>query len=138
MLQLVHDAVGINAFQTRIAMYPGGVHPDLERIQRYRRNIHGIESHRHHRYRNLLTCGQEHIQLALGRIRINLLCLGNQLVRSLTHCGKDEHNVVALFEILCASSCHIHDAVLIPYRGSAKFFHYQHYFFSSNSLSISS
>ena len=90
------------------------------------------------KYPGQLSGGQQHIQLPLGRVRIDVLCLGNQLVCGLAHCGKNQHDVVTLLEILCASSRHIHDALLIAYRGSAKFFHYQHCYFSSNSLSISS
>ena len=128
VLQLVHDAVRVDALQAGVSMHPGGVHRYLEGVQGHGRDIHRVEGHGHQRHRYLLACGEQHIQLPLGRIRIDLLRLRDQFICGFSHCGKDDNHIVALFEILRAPSGHIENALLVSHGGSAKLFHYQHRF----------
>ncbi len=79
----------------RLAVAGGGDHPGLRAGERPRLVAVGGDRDRQQRHRDALAGGQQHVQLATGRVRGDLRGLVQQVVGGVAHRGDHHDHVVA-------------------------------------------
>ena len=89
------------------------VHADLPAAKRHNRIAQLFNCHRHQRNRHLLAAGKQHIHLALRGVGVNLLRLGNQIVRGVALRGQHHAHFVALCVGVRDDFCHAEDALCV-------------------------
>ena len=124
VFQLPADPLGIDPFQSCIAVITGGMHSHLKCIQGYCRHPSLVHGHGHQRHRHLFSNGQQHIQFSFRWLFIDVLCHFDQLIRIFAHCRKHNHYIVAFLVFCYTPVCHMKDPFFICHRCTAKFFNY--------------
>ena len=96
LIQFRPDPLGVDLLDPGIGMYLGGLDAHLPCRQRHAGQAHGLQCHGAQGDGDLLAGGQQHIHLPLGRLRVDLLRLGNEIVRRVPLGGQDYDDVIAL------------------------------------------
>ena len=96
LIQFRPNPFSVDLLDSGIGMYLGGLDAHLPRRQRHTGQAHGLQCHGAQGNRDLLAGGQQHIHLPLGRLRVDLLRLGNEIVRRVPLGGQDYDDVIAL------------------------------------------
>ena len=125
LVQLRLDAFGIDPLDAGVGMDAGGLDAHLPRRQGHAGQAHGLQRHGAQRHGNLLSGGQQHIHLPLGGVGIDLLGLGDELIRGVSLGGEDHDQVISLQILLRDDTGDIPDALRVPHGAAAEFLYDQ-------------
>src|SRR5438093_7104592 len=118
-LQSLEDAVGLDVADAGPRVMPARSDAGLRARQRHRRHAHALQAHRDQRRGDRLAIGDEHVELARGRFRVDALRKRDQTVGRVTHRGHHRDDLVALPDRVGDAAADTTDARCGPHRGPA-------------------
>ena len=125
LIQLRLDPLRIDPLDPGVPVDGGGLDPHLPGGQGHAGQAHGFQRHGTQGYGDLLACGQQHIHFPLGGMGIDLLRLGNEVIRGVSLCGKHHQYIVALQISFRNDTGNVADPLCVPHTAAAEFLYDQ-------------
>ena len=121
LIQLLLNALRVNALNPGVGVGAGGMHAHLPGRQTHHRQAHALQGHGAQGDGDLLAGAQEHVRLPLGGLGIDLPRLFNQVVGGVALGGQNHHDLVAGSISIGDDAGHVPDALGIPDGAAAEF-----------------